>query len=238
LTLGRLVAYYGDQTEFEFALNLNNHDLVSGLLMSETSWSPRIVMTESLKTLLIAKSLVCARYYASNGRDSLELFDLHRSFLLQNNCQEILAIPVQYEMFKNKLIKSEFEILIHNKKPITKSQIALFLACGRFHKIRDRAQAVWSLFSEDAQEYLCEFFPLFNLLHRTIHDPKFREAALDIVRKKDGSVALQALQKYGALSEIQVSLSAHWFFVDDFEKEIETEGYLGMFEIAVNAEKA
>jgi hypothetical protein len=43
---------------------------------------------------------------------------------------------------------------------------------------------------------------------------------------------LKAYRCLRDVSTAKVQLVAHWFYVEDFEKEIELEGYLGMFELA------
>jgi hypothetical protein len=233
--LGALVASYGEQKDLEACLKKNSHcSFVTGILVNPVN--PKISITPKISQELLVKSKECLSHYLSKGLRRPQIFDLHRAHLFRHNMIDEEIIKNRNYWSDDWVICSEFELLLARNQTINEQQILPFLNSGRFHELKERLVDVWeNKLTEEAKELACTIRPYFNCLYRSVEDPRFREAVLNIGTKCLAKPAFLSFETLGKLCLTKAELSAHWFFVKDFEAEIETGGYLGIFDVARNA---
>jgi hypothetical protein len=239
--LGALVAYYGDKTDLETGLkifsNLDRPQFVTGLILNPLN--DKLKLTPSLTQKILEHSRKCVFVYASNqysGRERYRRIDFHRSYLYRNNIIDEEIMEERKLCEETWYASSKFEHLVATNMTINKEQLVFFLKSGKFYELKKRVKDVWDRITEDAKESICQVSPYFNVLYRPLPDPRFRAAALNIIDPDLALPAFEATQAYsGILCTAKVELCAHWFFIGQFEKQIETGGYLGLFEVASHA---
>jgi hypothetical protein len=233
--LGGLVACYGDQSDLENGLKLKQPEFVTGLLINEMNKILQEI-TPNISELILEKSKECVMAYSSSNHPSgmrrYEWLDFHRTYLFRNKIFDQAIIKSAENCNQESVICSEFELLIAKNNTINKKQISRYVKSRRFSELKIRFIQVWDKFAEEAKELICEIRPSFNSLHRPFSDPRFREAVLAIGNGNCALPAFQTVKAYSNLCVTKVELTAHWFYVKQFEREIETGGYLGMFEVA------
>jgi hypothetical protein len=92
--LGALVAAYGEARDLEEGLELNNHEFLTGFLMTPSS--SNIFLTSAMKATILERSKECLLYYFSpncRAEQPKTSGDFHRAYCLRNGAAaEILDI--------------------------------------------------------------------------------------------------------------------------------------------------
>jgi hypothetical protein len=237
--LGILIAFYGEQEDLEACLKLGRPDYITGLIMNPIN--PNIKLTSDVQNKIKEKRMdclifSCRRHMFDKSFDkSLDIIQAHclrtkdaRNYLLERH-------KIESDLGADLFFCSDFEYLVQRTTEISKSQIFRFLNCPRFPEIKHRLREIWEQLSQEAKDLVSETHSYFNIFNHPVTDSRFKEAALSLARKQDIMPALKAINAFDALCETKVALTAHWFYVDEFELEIGTAGYLGLVEVAVHA---
>jgi hypothetical protein len=234
--LGALVACYGEQNDLEAGLEVKNPEFLTGFLMNQPNKNLHI--SPNLLQRILEKSQQCALIYFNSesyyGRERYKKVDFHRAHLFRNNHfnEEIVKTVRIAPNYDDGFTCSDFELLIAQNQTITENQVLPFLHSVRFLEIKNRFIDVWNKFTEEAKLVISETRPFFNVLYRPIQDSLFLDAFNTLGNKDYLLLAFKRVQTDSFLCVNKVILTAHWFFIENFDTEIETGGYLGLFDVA------
>jgi hypothetical protein len=141
--------------------------------------------------------------YSNDSKDILKSLMIRYGFTNHPIFKRLKKDPIVF-------VRSLLELMIEKDQAFDKDCVALFFSACIFRDVKLRLSQ--ARFTDEARTILCKKHLYFNVLCRAADDPKFVKSVLAIRR--------------------HVQLTAHWFFVDFFNVEIETFGHLQMFNIA------
>jgi hypothetical protein len=233
--LGTLVAHYGEQQDIEACLKLSRSDQIIGLVCAYKI-NKSIKVTAEIQASMEKRAVECLCYGIIKKENPPRTLDGIFAYCLQFNLvEEIESVRFLCKLREEVFFRSDFELLVKKKKEIHKNQISYFMDSPKFPEIRYRLREVWNQLTQEAKDCVSSRYSYFNILNRPVMDPEFKEAVLSIGRRDEIMPAFEAIQAFAGICLTKVELTAHWFYVDDFELEIETGGYLGCIETASQA---
>jgi hypothetical protein len=131
------------------------------------------------------------------------------------------------------MMPAYLELMI-KKNSFNKNKLMLMMAYATFDDLIFRMIEVWNTLDEEIKQLFCYHRPILNIYAKSYTDPEFVNAVLKLFRRSEDVVhAFREYGKAGDISTATVQLTAHWFFVDDFEEEIRTHGHHWMFRTAL-----
>jgi hypothetical protein len=226
---GSIVALYGDEASVEVILTLDMPDVLCEYLFS--SYCQNITLLSATVRRILDK--VAEGFKKQKNK---------LSYICELVLDSMLAIMIRYGFTDHPLfeqvsdektddcILSYLENKISCNQTIDEVDISRFLYSSKFEAAKHRLSQ--ATLTKEAKNIICQKYPYFNILCRDASHPEFVRAVLTVGRREKAGPAYKEYQKLTHISSLKAQLAAHWFLVDDFDIEIETVGYHGMFELA------
>jgi hypothetical protein len=225
--LGILVALYGEPCDLDAGLEISRYQFLESFLQNFERFQFELSADQRFKI---------RAYLLKFDAETAPQVNLLLSFVLRYDRDNVTENIIDLAADKSRAyfhFGCYLESLIYTKTPIYRQDISQYLSDARLKTYKKRLMEVWILLADDAKRALLDSDPSFNLVAVEPNDPKFVQAAQFLFKRE---VALGAFNRSLIIEEACVAkcqLSAHWFFVDDFEQEIETAGYLGMLDLSL-----
>jgi hypothetical protein len=232
---GSILALYGERlrTDFEVCLKSNMSNIMWGYLTSLYEMNhpitPRMVsrvivkVSDWLKKKAMYSNVSAFGFYEDFNKDVLRALMIRFGF----TCHPLFKLVSLTS--QTNLPRSKLELLILGNQLIDEEIVSEYISPDIFISVKHRLAK--ANLTEEAQLAISKKHPCFNSLRCDADDPKFVSSVWTLGRR---DTAIAAYRKYLDLTEIstaKVQLTAHWFFVDDFDFEIETV-ILEMFNLA------
>jgi hypothetical protein len=237
---GILVARHGTPSDLLAAMEYRQESFsfVCGFL-SEGRRQAKFDITPDLHSLILE---CLAKWFMQNGQSIRKFYTgIGFSYLLRNadKQEEQIRTILNNEKAQKYLCPiSKFEILLLQKQVISKKDIQMLLFEHEITALRnylaDRIMENWDLLDDEARNLFLFRYPKSIVRFGNPKDPGFVDYVLSLWRREE---VLPGFQRYLSIDEMIVSrlrLTAHWFFVEDFEDEIKTAGFFALFTLCMD----
>jgi hypothetical protein len=233
LVVGVLIARYGDLEDLKKGIESKYcNSFLSGYLSMQCHPRMKIPATIHAKILNIANETL-RRNFSMFGCYS-RLDDPFLAYVIRYSediSNEISKVQLQDP---HECVAPYLEILIKSNS-FDSNKLIEIMKSPKFDDLKYRILGVWQSLDETTKKLICEHRPIFNIYAKTFRDPEFVQVVMKLFRRSsDICYALKEFAKTQDVSVSVVQLTAHWFFVDDFEEEIRTQGHHWMFKIALS----
>jgi hypothetical protein len=236
--LGSLVAVYGELSDLcaGLAYPREAKEFLAGFSLS--NGPRRFALSSDMKAIIFSQLLKyiqdSSRPLAGSSSEVLHVWVKERLCnyalgLCSNDCQRkiIVKYAVKSESFISHLHWNLLNRHRIDRKLLSEYDDAEIQGCESFFI------EIWKSIEDDGQEYLKECIPALSCLSRDLtHQDLIHYASSQWDRDKVLPVFREIVKTTEELFIPIIQLLAHIFFVDDFEVEIATNGYLGMFKLA------
>jgi hypothetical protein len=236
MLVGILTARYGDEEILLAGLDSINYEPFLKGFLSEANYQNTIQITPAIHEKIMNIATKCLTEY-------------HESFGHYSPCQcPLLAYVIRHSIHLSgirdfseieKLAENDFlpvslEVMI-KRNDFDKEKIFQMMQYSEFDALKRRILQVWDILNQETKDILCEHRPVYNIYAKECRDTEFIEEVTKLFRRSEDVIS--AFDVYAEGTDISVAflqLTAHWFFVDDFEEEIRTHGYHWMLQAALN----
>jgi hypothetical protein len=232
--IGQYVACYGENLDLELGLACDSPgSFIHGFLAGPKHSKFQIADTVYPRIIDLLKNLVLLTGHPTYADHSK--IDLFCSWLIHHakNGTEISVLTKCVTDIVAPLSKFELKFCKHRR--IDESLIDLSsLKKEDWDQLRYRVIEIWPyLNDQDKQLLLKQNYSYFNILSDDPKNPEYIAVMLSSLRKEE---IVPGYETYLSLKELCVAkalLTAHLFFVDDFDKEIETAGFSGLLDLVL-----
>jgi hypothetical protein len=235
--LGILTARYGEQQDLVAGLSdshkYNCQNFLCGFLSTRNH--QKIEITEAMHQRIyeiLSKSL-------SDSLDPRDL-DFLLAYIIRHNSLESTQKEIEIvEKNGPRIYQSALLEVVIKKREFTPDNFKLLIESQKSsysrHNFKDfkyRIVEIWDCLDREIRQLFCDLHPIFNIYALSPRDPKFVTEVMELFQGEDVINACQRSIQDNFCCVSRAQLTAHWFFVDEEEIDIEVCGYLGMVEIA------
>jgi hypothetical protein len=230
--LGILVAFYGEPKDLDVALSLpGNPAFLASFFKTFHHYKFEITGQQNISIIQNTQ------FYISPVVRPKDLSPQLGYILRQNPDKTELVDMIEGSVLKNSAffyLEAELELLILRKNSdVDENDISRIVKHVYFGDVKHRFVEIWDTrLTDSAKKLLADSHQEFSLLYYSLNHPKFLRCAGMIFKREQAVLVIDRYQKTLEMCVGKVILLAQWFFVDNFEKEIATFGYLGFFEVA------
>jgi hypothetical protein len=237
--LGQFVARYGESCDLELGLTCVSPDeFIYGFLKSFNY--TKFHLAEPIIAQIMDLCKKCILLAACPGRQAPLRVDDSKieqycSFVIRHakDAAEIAAITEYVNKSAGYLLQLELKYSKYGSGNISDTEFKYFSRFG-WESIRYRVIEMWPHLNEEGKRFLLKECPYCNIVADDPKNPEYIALMQKAWRKEDFLPGYQTYLSLNAVCVAKVKLTAHLFFVDDFEREIETAGYLGMLDLSLH----
>jgi hypothetical protein len=234
IEVGTLAARYGDLDLLKAGIESFYSDLFLRGFINEASHR-RIQITPEVHEKLLEIFLDSMNDSYDRYGDYSVCDSAFIAYIIRHSTDlpQIKDASVKDERFLNEWMAVHLELMI-KKNEIDKEKLIKMIKLPKFDALKPRVLEIWGSLNGEIKELICEYWQMYNIYYRSYRDPAFVKKVVKLFKRSDDvSYAFREYAKAQDISMAIVQLTAHWYFVDDFEEEIRTHGYHWMFQTAL-----